>query len=238
MANEKEWLDSVSNVYGSHDGKLDERLVNVFTLDLVAAEASAARRVLLMGVGSGVVARELQQRCAHLTVVEGSAMLAGAFRAEHPGITVVETLFEDYTPEEPFDLVIGSHVLEHVEEPVAVAARARAWMAPGALAIFTVPNRHSLHRRVGVEMGLLERPDSLSERDHRQGHRRVYDGAGLKRDIQAAGYRDVEVSGYWAKFVPNTMMADWSRELVDAIYRVSRSLDPDLCVNLCARCRC
>ena len=46
-----------------------------------------------------------------------------------------------------------------------------------------VPNRNSLHRQFALGMGLISNLDELSDRDLQVGHQRVYDLAGLKKDL-------------------------------------------------------
>jgi len=99
--------------------------------------------------------------------------------------------------------------------------RARDWVAPGGLALATVPNAHSLHRQAAVLMGLLPVENALNDTDRHYGHRRVYDLAGLRADFAAAGWTVTRTGGYWLKPVSNAQTAEhWTPEMLDAYLRL------------------
>ena len=58
-----------------------------------------------MGLGNGVLARQLAPRFRDYTVVEGSATLAKAFAPASGNCRVINALFEDFAPAAPFDPV-------------------------------------------------------------------------------------------------------------------------------------
>ena len=83
-------------------------------------------------------------------------------------------------------------------------------------------------------MSLLPTTDSLNEQDIAVGHQRVYDSSLLTAHILDAGLELVELSGYLLKIVPLSIMQDWSDELLEALYEVSRELPVDECSNIFA----
>jgi SAM-dependent methyltransferase len=230
-------IENVAEVYNSEVGKLNRDLISHYTLEVIHPFIRPQSSVLLMGLGDGDIAESISQLDVSLTVVEGSRKLIDTFPNLKAKATLVETLFEDFEPQNSFDVVIGTHVLEHVEDPVKILKQTTRWLTSDGMALFTVPNRLSLHRKIGIEMGILPNEASLSEQDILLGHRRVYDVSDLERDLRDAGYNQIEISGYLLKIVPNRMMKDWSRELLDATFRVSQSLPRDICADLIAKCR-
>ena len=65
-------------------------------------------------------------------------------------------------PEGSFDAVIGSHVLEHVQDPVRFLAEARRLLKPGGQMTMVTPNGDSYgHRRFGAHWRGLEVPRHL-----------------------------------------------------------------------------
>ena len=99
-------------------------------------------------------------------------------------------------------------MLEHVVEPIEVIHQTRKWLKPDGTAIFTVPNRDSLHRRIGKTMGILAHEGSMSRQDDILDHRRVYGKETLEDDLKAGGYKSISVSGYNLKLVPLVMMPE------------------------------
>ncbi len=229
-------LDRLADGYIEQAGEWCKDIVCAATMQLLK-NFDLSGRVLLMGIGDGLILEALAESPSiKLTVVEGSRQLVERF-SKVKNASLVCSLFEDYKPTEKFDAVVGTHVLEHVDNPVAIAAAVRNWIVPGGRIFFTVPNADSLHRRIGVEMKLLGQREELNESDHRLGHRRVYRVETLKADLEKAGLTVQEVRGYILKVLPNAAMAGLSQEFLQASYRVSLALAPEYCSSLCAVCR-
>jgi trans-aconitate methyltransferase len=195
--------------------------------------------ILELGFGTGQMTAGLLEAGLDTAVVEGSPLLAAEARRRHPGLTVHEGLFETFTPPKPVDTLLAAHVFEHVDDPRALMAHLRGWLVPGGTLIAIVPNAASLHRRLAVLMGIQEKRDDLSPRDHTVGHRRVYTLEELRADLAGAGFETREAIGWFLKVVPNSMMLDWPPQLIDALFAVSEQLDPRELANiaLVARCR-
>ena len=85
--------------------------------------------------GNPALARELADRCGHLTGVDPSPNIR-----ENPFVhEPVQSLIEDYTADEPFDLLTLRMVAEHITHPdAAVAAMARLVRPGGTLVVFTI----------------------------------------------------------------------------------------------------
>lgn len=205
--------------------------------DWLATLVSDDDVVVELGVGEGVTISRLAPLPRRYVVVEGAPSLAARARANFPDIDVVEALFEDHVPDEPCDKLLAIHVMEHVDDPVALTAHLGTWLAPGGELIVVVPNRNSLHRRLAVLMGLQPELDTLSPRDHLVGHQRVYDLAGLEADLRAAGFEPFERKGLMFKPLPNSMMLDFSPELVRALNDLGDELPADLGANIAVRAR-
>lgn len=229
-------LDASAAHYQSDAGRLDADFVNHYT-ELLQRPWLAGARALQLGLGNGSLARHLAPHFQEFMVVEGSPAIAADFKNRPVNCGVVTTYFEQFAPSKPFDRIFGNHMLEHVDDPVAVLRRTRGWLAPEGRALFTVPNAGSLHRRIGVELGLLPSANSLNAQDHVLGHRRVYTAAEFRADLEKSGYVVEQLHGYMLKIVSNSQMKSWSRDLIDATYRVSLTLPTELCANLFAVCK-
>ena len=189
--------------------------------------------VLELGYGEGLVTRALIDHGCRVTVVEGSTLLVEeAGRIHGDNVRCAHALFEDYRPAETFEIVLASHVLEHVDEPRLVLDNASRWLAPGGRLIVIVPNRDSIHRRLAVIMGLQDRLDTLGPRDMLVGHQRVYSISTLEAELMDAGYELAETKGFFLKTLPNSMMLDYSPELIDALNVVAEALPVEMLANL------
>lgn len=194
-------------------------------------------RALEMGVGDGAITRELLGRFDELTALDGSSLhLAEMLRTlpepDRAKVRPVHCLFEDFHPDRPFDAVFLTHVLEHLADPVAVLAKVRTWLKPGGVACIATPNSRSLHRHVGVALGLLPRPDALNEQDKMLGHYRVYDPELLRAQVREAGFDIVHFGGLMVKPLSNRQIeAQWPPELIEAFFAISDDF-PEICSEI------
>lgn len=173
--------------------------------------------VLELGPAEGVMTGALAAHSKSLTCVEGSTRFAEDLRRRNPGVQVVNSLFEDFRPERRYDVVILGHVLEHVEDAVAILRLVRQWLAPTGRVFSAVPNARSLHRQAAVVMGLLAVEDELNELDRHHGHRRVFNPESYRHAFLQAGLRIEQFGGYWLKPVSNRQIdATWTPEMLAA----------------------
>lgn len=196
-------------------------------------------RVLELGCGDGEVTGHLARSCEELVVVDGSNRMLdmsrdriGDLPPTSATVSFVHSWFEEYNPDEAFDLVVMAHILEHMDEPIELLRRATRWLRPGGRLLALVPNAGSLHRRVAVHMGLLERPDSLNPQDQLLGHRRVYWPESFRADIAAGGWDIEHFGGIMVKPVTNRMIEkDWSVEMIDGFIALGDEL-PELSAEI------
>jgi trans-aconitate methyltransferase len=179
-------------------------------------------RVLEMGCATGELTSLMAPHAATYEVVEGSGHNACVTRERCPEVAVHESLWEDFDPVRPYSDILLVCALEHVIDPVDILTRARRWLEPGGRLHVIVPNSESFHRFVGVELGVLPDRKTLSDSDHRIGHRRVYDIDELRTDMTRAGLRTVHWEGIFLKMLANRQMLGWDWELIAAMDRVGK----------------
>lgn len=211
MTLEHERLDRVAEWYTGREG-FYARLVR-YGFDALRPHFRGTSCCEL-GPADGQMTGMLLEHFDDVVSVEGSSTYCERLRehfAEEPGLAIVCSLFEDYEPKRKFDTILGTHILEHVDQPIGVLAHAREW---GSRLVMLVPNALSIHRLVAVEMGLLESPDSLNALDQRLGHRRVYDPDLLHDHVSAAGWRVVHSGGVFLKPLSNGQIDRWFDERI------------------------
>jgi 2-polyprenyl-3-methyl-5-hydroxy-6-metoxy-1,4-benzoquinol methylase len=228
-------LDRIADSYHTAASVPDIHIENICQEHFVSwlsTKVLPGSRVLELGYGDGIVTAGLSSLDIDLTVIDGASKLVDLARSRHPQVTCVHSYFEAYSPNERFDLVVASHVLEHVDDPRAILASIHGWLKPLGQVIAVVPNSHSLHRQLAVLMGLQPSLDTLSPRDHMVGHQRVYSPAELRSDFESTGYFIREERGFFLKVVPNSMMLEYSRPLLNALNAISSSVPAALLANL------
>src|SRR5919206_4052560 len=107
-----------------------------------------AERILELGIGTGETTRrvlELHPR-AHLTAIDSSAAMLARAREAFPTADLRVARLEDLLPEGPFDLVVSTLAVHHLDAPgkADLFRRVAAALAPGGrfvLADVVVPGR-------------------------------------------------------------------------------------------------
>ena len=232
----KSELDRIAREYHTSAKVPDKHIEDLcqrYCGDWILQALGPASRVLELGFGEGIITRMMLGARRSLTVVEGSQIVHVALQREFgTDLTAIHALFEEFSPDAPFDAVVASHILEHVDYPVALLRRIRTWLAPGGRLIVVVPNKESLHRRLAVLMKLQPKLDSLGARDKLVGHQRVYSHETLATDLKAGGFEIAETTGFFLKPVANSMMLDYSPELLAAMNEIGSQLPKELLANI------
>lgn len=148
----------------------------------------------------------------------------------------IQSDWETYKPEERFSDIVMTDSLEHVDDPVTILKTVAQWLTEGGCLHIIVPNAKSVHRLMGVEMGMLASPYELNDNDLMSGHLRVYDMEGLERDIKAAGLDTEVLEGIQFKPMTDSQLAEFSNEFHRAMNALSAHFN-EYCAEIYACCR-
>jgi len=227
-------LDGISDVYLSEviqDSAFD--LTTAYKLRTIVPDLTG-ETALELGCGEGAVTPLLARTFPKVTVVDASAQLLDRLRDRLGGDNVeyVESLFEEFETEQRFDVVLLLHVLEHVEDPVAIMSRAAQWLAPGGRMLLSVPNAESVHRLLGVQLGMLDEITQLNDLDRALGHRRVYSFETFKQDVERAGLQVTSEQGIFLKAQSSAQIAQWTDEQREACFELGKLIQPRFCAEI------
>lgn len=235
MTDKFQRLDQISADY---DSQVDfDRYLIEFNFDVLKDQLCGGE-ILEMGCASGVMTRLLLTKVARLDVVDGSQKYIDQLKPElGDRVNFALALFEDFQTQKRYSDLVLARALEHIDDPVALLKKMSGWLHPDKPAAIhiVVPNADSLHRRIGVAMGMIPAVTALSERDHKYGHKRVYTRALLEEHVKAAGLTVTQVTGIYLKPLANAQMEQWPTGLIDAFYRVGKEF-PDACAELYLKC--
>ena len=222
---EKEALDQISrhSLYAAGPNALMVK----YSFDIFS-RFILGESILELGPAEGLMTDHLVTLGKRLTAVEGAKLFCENLRRRHPGVNVVNALFEEFRPAVSYDTVVMGHVLEHVENPTAILTRAKQWLSPGGRVLAAVPNARSLHRQAAVIMGLLPVEEALNPMDTHHGHRRVFSPESFRACFTQAGYQIDIFGGYWLKPVSNAQIeASWTPEMLNAFMKLGERY-PDI----------
>lgn len=189
-------------------------------------------KILEMGPAEGTMTGQLVEAGYDIEALEGSPEFAELLRKKFPGLKVHVELFEAFSCEPTYDIILLGHVLEHVDDPSSILARAKTWLKPGGKIICSVPNCRSLHRQAAVIMGMIETEQAMSEKDIHHGHRRVYGPETLRADFAKAGMNVDYFGGYWMKPISDNQIEEqWTSEMLEAFMLLGERY-PDIAAEL------
>ena len=183
----KDELESQSVI--QHNEGFNERLIVYRSMTIL--DLCKGPKVLELGCGDGLITKELAKLFNKIVAVDGSMTRISRAR-KHVGryVEKVEfdsSLMEDFETRETFDSIILSGILEHLIDPFAILRRIKRWLKRDGYIIIVVPNARSVHRRIGMRMGLIANLYELTEQDISVGHKRYYDSDVLKEHIAESG---------------------------------------------------
>ena len=217
---ESKHVESVSSFYTDEQLNFDKQLIR-FRYESYNHHFRGDS-CLELGPADGQMTKFLVNDFKKLTIVEGSMHLLNEI-PDHDNLIKVHSLFEDFKPNELFDTIILEHILEHVEDPIALMQRVKKWLAPDGRIFLGVPNGNSIHRLAAVKMGLLKEPCELNSRDISVGHRRVYTHETFKKDVIASGLEIQEIGGVFFKPLSNGQIQNnWDEKMIQGFFELGK----------------
>ncbi len=135
--------------------------------------------VLEIGVGQGALGCRLAERYRYIGLELDEQALAVARRRLEQG-TLVHGDLDALAPEDRFDLVVATEVLEHYEDDVGALRLWRERLVPRGAVLLSVPAF----------------PERFGPWDVKAGHFRRYERDGLAGTLRAAGFEPVAIRTY------------------------------------------
>ena len=227
-------VESLSDWYLKEQLDFDKRLIR-YRYETIKPKL-VGKRCLELGPAEGEMTQFLIHDFQELTVVEGSSELLAKI-PDYDNVKKIHGLFEEFEPEQAFDTIILEHVLEHVEDPVALLARVKRWLAADGKLFVGVPNGNSIHRLAAVKMGMLDNPCQLNPRDHALGHRRIYTPETFRVDIEKSGLTVLEIGGVYFKPLANRQIQEnWTEEMIQGFFELGKDF-PEFAAEIYAVCQ-
>jgi SAM-dependent methyltransferase len=212
----------------AQDQGLAESRIRIRTLHRRLLRGPAPERILEVGLGSGDLSLMLteafvQDRPGRLTCldVEPDAIRRVQERLQARGLPAPECICAPVEsaalPSGRFDHIVLFNILEHLADPAGVLAVLKRALAPAGRMHLSVPLAGSLHRWLGVELGLIRAVGQLAESDLAFGHHRVYDLPLLRAHVAAAGLEVRDEAPFYLKPLPTATLDPLPWELHEAL---------------------
>ena len=200
--------------------------------------------LLDLGSFKGDFSRRILPYFENITCVEASDEAIAIAKMEFGDkVKFINSLFETATLPTKYDNIVLTHVLEHLDDPVAVMKRINdEWLSDAGRFFLVCPNANAPSRQIAVKMGLVSHNSAVTPAEKEHGHRRTYTLDTLERDAKAAGLHIVHRSGIFFKALANFQ---WDRllntdiispEYLEGCYQLGQQY-PDLCSSIFLLCK-
>lgn len=199
--------------------------------------------LLELGSFKGDFTRRLIDRFEDVTCVEASNdAVQEAKTALGAKANFVHSSFETVKLSKQYDNIVMTHVLEHLDDPVAVLKRVNnEWLSKSGRFFLVCPNANAPSRQIAVKMGLISHNSAVTPAESEHGHKCTYSLDTLERDVTTAGLKVVHRSGIFFKALANfqwdrLLKTDIiSKEYLEGCYQLGQ-VYPDLCSSIFLVC--
>jgi N-acetylglutamate synthase-like GNAT family acetyltransferase len=158
-------------------------------------------------------------------------------------VTIYNSLFENTMLPKKYNNIILTHVLEHIDNPVALLNKIKEeWLTDDGCLFVVCPNANAPSRQIAVKMGLISHNTAITPSEAEHGHRITYTLDTLERDAVAGGLKVIHRSGIFFKALANfqwdkLLQTDIiSKEYLDGCYALGQQY-PDLCSSILLVCK-
>jgi 2-polyprenyl-3-methyl-5-hydroxy-6-metoxy-1,4-benzoquinol methylase len=200
--------------------------------------------VLELGSYKGNFTKRLLDYFQEISCVEASdeAISESKLYLKEANIHYYNSLFEEVNLPRQYDNIILTHVLEHIDDPIALLRRVNnEWLSPDGRLFLVCPNANAPSRQIAVKMGLISHNAAITNAEKEHGHNITYSLDTLERDAKAAGLNVVYQTGIFFKALANfqwdrLIQTDIiSKEYLDGCFQLGHHY-PDLCSSIFLMC--
>lgn len=199
--------------------------------------------ILELGSFKGEFTQRLLPFFDDITCVEASDEAINIAKENLPkNVNFYNSLFENTVLPKKYNNIILTHVLEHINDPVAVLKKINEeWLSDKGRFFLVCPNANAPSRQIAVKMGVISHNSAVTPAEKEHGHNITYTLDTLERDAKAAGLKVVHRSGIFFKALANfqwdkLLQTDIiSKEYLEGCYELGQQY-PDLCSSIFLMC--
>ncbi len=199
--------------------------------------------VLELGSFKGDFTKRLVPYFEDITCVEASSDAIQVAKEKYSEkVKYIHSLFETAILPAKYDNIILTHVLEHIDNPVALLEKINSdWLSERGRLFLVCPNANAASRQIAVKMGIISHNSAITPAEKEHGHRVTYSLDTLERDVKASGLRVVYRSGIFFKALANFQWDQLlrtniiSQEYLEGCFQLGQEY-PDLCASIFLLC--
>jgi 2-polyprenyl-3-methyl-5-hydroxy-6-metoxy-1,4-benzoquinol methylase len=199
--------------------------------------------MLELGSFKGEFTKRLLPHFNDITCVEASdEAVVEAKESLGDNVQIYNSLFENLVLPKKYENIVLTHVLEHIDNPIALLKKINDnWLSDTGRFFLVCPNANAPSRQIAVKMGLITHNTAITPAEKEHGHVITYTLDTLERDAKAAGLKVVHRSGIFFKSLANfqwdrLLQTDIiSKEYLEGCYELGQQY-PDLCSSIFLLC--
>lgn len=191
----------------------------------------AEPKILEVGVGGGDITLLLASQYKQLSFVEPDPALYDLVidRLHDASISSVKSICSGIEQAgfgvEQFDHIVMLGLLEHLIDPEFVLRKAADLLRPHGTVHLTVNLAGSLHRWLGLEMGMLETLTSLTASEIKHGHYRIYSHKSILEELDKTGFAISYQQTYYLKPFPTSLLVHLTDAQHEALFRLGSKFE-------------
>lgn len=196
------------------------------------------KTVLEIGSADGVMTEKIVNIAKRVDVVEPSKFYYDIIK----NIKGVNLIFNDFIEnisfKDTYKVVLTASLLHHIERPDIFLFELKKVLNNNSIVLATVPNMTSLHRQMGVEMGLLKSVYDETERNRKFQQFGRFDLNSFKKLFEDCGYEILESYGYMLKPFSSDIMfrLNLSKKQLNALFYLGKKYQ-EICSQLFVRAK-
>lgn len=233
-------MGNKNNIYLSIQKQAERYDVNEFwdmycnCLARVLTPKIRNKHLLEMGCGELVMSKIFVKHASQFDIVDAAkTFVENAQRILPKKVHIYHSLFEEFNPLGQYEAIVFTNTLHHIYHPTDLLRRIKGWLSKDGRLYITAPNILSLHRRLGVKMGIINSFEEESERNIMFNQPGRYTLDSLKKMCISCGYRVNESFCFFLKPFSYDQMNSLklSQDAIDALFHLGKEY-PDIANSL------
>lgn len=231
MIEKKDILEKISNIYSVEN---DYDSINTKLAFTIFKDNIKKKNILEIGSADGYMSKMILKYCNSLDILEPSSSYCSIIKNQNINVKNIYNCFiEDLDKSLKYDVIIIAGLLHHIENPIGFLELLKNHLNKSSIVLATVPNVESLHRRIGVKMGILRNEFDSSSRNIKFNQYGKFNLNLFKKLFKDSGYTIEESYGYMIKPFSSEIMEnlDLTDNQIQAMFEIGKEFQ-SICSQL------
>ena len=232
--NKEEFLDSIGKIYDitNKDQEFDY-YYRQYHFEEISSNL-IGNEILELGCSTGLSTKLLSDLGLNITVVEGSQFNIQQTKKNFDLSEKVEfhlSLWNNFSTSHKFSDILLVDSLQFIEKKERLLNKYKKILAKNGLFHIVIPNSNSLHRHIGLEMGIINSLTDQSDRDIAVASSQDLDWELSRKLFKKVGLEVLKETPILLKPFDNKTMLSFSEQQIKAYFKVASKFK-DICSHM------